>query len=178
MRPAIVFLGLCSALVMLPTFAQASSGLCIDLNAKNWLLNNERIDGAHTKKCHIDPKEADLIKRVQSGIQGCKRVSVASAFRNQSVAQTVIRSTLVQNTREVKAWFRKAKVGQKKSFKHKPRQKRAAGLSVTQKTELTAKQGRACRNRTYICDDAKRVTVVLKKIDAQKCFILTAYPSE
>ena len=177
MRGSIIVV-LCGALMMLPTSTHASSGLCINLDAKNWLLQNERVTGAHTKKCHIDPKEADLIKRVQSGIHGCKRVSVASAFRNQSVAQTVIRSTIVQNTREVKAWFRKAKVGQKKAFKHKPRQRRAAGLSVTQKTATTAKQGRACRNRSYICDDAKKVTVVLKKIDEQKCFVLTAYPGQ
>ena len=169
---------LIAAIIMIPNFAYANSSLCIDLNRKNWLLENEKIDGAHTKTCHIDPKESDLIKRVQSGIEGCKRASVASAFRSQNVAQTVIRSTLVQNTRNVRAWFRRAKIGQKKSFKHKPRQKRAAGLSVTQKTAETSVKGRSCRNSGYICDDVKKVTVVLKKIDANKCFILTAYPSE
>ena len=164
--------------MVFPALARANTGLCIDLDAQDWLLKNERIYGAHVKKCHIDLKERDLIKRVQSGVRGCKRVPVASAFRSLSVAQSVIRSTIVQNTRDVKAWFRRAKKGETKAFKHKPRQRLAAGLSVSRKSDRYAQRGRACRNKNYVCADAKRVTVVLKKANAERCTILTAYPSE
>ena len=164
--------------VLVPNTSYSLTKLCIDTDRKNWLLNNEKVEGAHTKTCHIDPKESDLIKRVQSGIQGCRKTAVASAFRNLAVAQTVIKATIVQNTREIQTWFRKAKKGSKKSFKHKPQQKRAAGLSVTEKNETTRTKGKACKNRRYICDDAKRVTVVLKKLNDEKCYILTAYPND
>lgn len=173
-----ITLGLCSAVMLFPALAGANTGLCIDLDAQDWLLKNERAYGAHVKKCHIDLKESDLIKRVQSGVRGCKRVPVASAFHSLSVAQSVIRSTIVQNTRDVKAWFRRAKKGETKAFKHKPRQKLAAGLSVSRKSDRYDKRGRACRNENYVCGDAKRVTVVLKKANANRCYILTAYPSE
>ena len=163
--------------ILIPSTSYSQASRCIDINSNDWFLNNEKVERAHTKLCHIDPKESQLIKRVQSGIPGCSQTPVTSAFRNLSVARTVIKATIVQNTRKIQEWFRKAKIGSNSpAFNHSPRQSRASGISVMQKNDRNKTRGKACKNRKYICEDVKKVTVVLKKLDKDRCFILTAYP--
>jgi hypothetical protein len=162
--------------ILIPNTSYSEVTRCIDIDSKDWFAKNEKTERAHTKLCHIDPKESDLIKRVKSGIQGCPKQPVTSAFRNLTVARTLIRETIVQNTQKIKAWFLKEKIGGNSAFNHSPRQSRPAGISVMQKNDQNATRGKACKDRDYICEDVKKVTVVLRKLDKDRCFILTAYP--
>ena len=128
-----------------PSFARAGG----------WLAYHEAPTLGHTLARHVAKTDADLISRlaIQRGITG------ASSFTSETVAETVISSTISTNRGAIKSWLN-------------------SGATTNLRLDYTGSTniGRGILRRTGIVNDLTNARIVLKPKGNGSYFLLTAFP--
>lgn len=123
------------------------------------LAEDERV-GGHTLERHVGLSEADLRRRLADD----PRLSRASSFPTQAVAEAVVNETLRRNAQRIAAWLR-----------DDPQDGRPRAFHLN--TSQVLGHGVARGDRRYMA--LRRATVVLRKtwrLD-RGFYVLTAYPT-
>ncbi|WP_051349334.1 DUF6443 domain-containing protein [Chryseobacterium gregarium] len=125
------------------------------VKAEGWLAYHEGPALGHTLARHVGKTDADLITRLATET----RITGASSFASEAMAESIISSTIKSNRGAIKSWMNSG------STRNLP-------LDFTSSTNI----GRGIMRRTGIINDLTNARIVLKQNRSGSYFILTAFP--
>lgn len=176
----------CAALTMAAVpLAAAADPLCIPAgDTVAWLDKNETA-GGHTVACHVGKTEANLFERIKGGVapgKTCQGADEASTFPEKKRAADLVAGAVNDNVKAVKTWLALPAAPAPAPLVLTARSKDGSNVGFVMKA--AAKKGKSSCSKIggYDCNDAKRFTVVLRRVPAPDaagnvCIVRTAYPT-
>ncbi len=125
------------------------------VKAEGWLAYHEGSALGHTLARHVGKTDADLISRLATQ----RRITGASSFTNEAIAESVISSTIKSNRGAIKSWLR-------------------SGMTNSLRLEYSGSTniGRGIMRTTNVVNDLTNARVILKSNGNGGYFILTSFP--